>query len=149
MLTRFIGVLRSIANLRLVPQEVRRINDRMGDLRYQSESIARMLANAERDRLLSSDQLANSKRLETFGFKGYSQNDEDGIIQEIFRRIGTTDRKFIEFGTGNGLENNTAYLLCQGWSGLWLDGSMADHQAQTRNFGWAIDKNQLTSYRPF
>ncbi|MDR1709933.1 MAG: hypothetical protein LBS70_09475, partial [Candidatus Accumulibacter sp.] len=31
---------------------------------------------------------ANPKRLEPFGFKVYSQNDEDGIVEEIFRRLG-------------------------------------------------------------
>ncbi len=28
------------------------------------------------------------KSLIPFGFKVYSQNDEDGILQEIFKRIG-------------------------------------------------------------
>jgi hypothetical protein len=62
-----------------------------------------------------------SLRLEGFGFKVYSQCDEDGIIQEIFRRIGTDNRRFIEIGCGDGSENCTAYLLHQGWSGLWID----------------------------
>jgi len=61
--------------------------------------------------------------LERFGYKVYSQNDEDGIIAEIFRRIGTTDRRFVEFGVQNGLESNCHYLLHQGWRGLWIDGS--------------------------
>jgi hypothetical protein len=40
----------------------------------------------------------------------------DGIIKEIFRGIGTTNKHFVEFGVGNGLENNTALLLIKGWS---------------------------------
>jgi hypothetical protein len=32
----------------------------------------------------------------------YSQNNEDGIIAEIFRRIGTENRTFVEFGVGDG-----------------------------------------------
>jgi hypothetical protein len=71
--------------------------------------------------LLAGPEYADPRRLERFGFKGYSQQDEDGILQEIFRRIGTTDRCFIEVGVGDGLENNTLYLLQQGWSGLWID----------------------------
>src|SRR5579864_3695637 len=51
----------------------------------------------------------------------YSQNGEDGIIAEVFRRIGVVDRFFIEIGIGNGLENNTRFLLEQGWQGIWLD----------------------------
>ena len=52
----------------------------------------------------------------------FSQGGEDGAIREIFRRIGESDRTFVELGVGKGLENNTAFLLCQGWSGVWLEG---------------------------
>ncbi len=61
------------------------------------------------------------KSLVRHGFKVYSQTDEDGILQEIFRRIGVAHATFVEFGCGVGTENNTAYLLVQGWSGLWMD----------------------------
>ena len=43
----------------------------------------------------------------------YSQNGEDGIIAEIFARIGTRDRTFVEIGVENGLQNNTRFLLEQ------------------------------------
>ena len=71
--------------------------------------------------LLADERYADPKRLERCGFKVYSQNDEDGIIQEIFRRIGITNRRFVEFGVANGLENNTLSLLVSGWRGLWID----------------------------
>ena len=61
-------------------------------------------------------------RLEHHEFKVYSQNGEDGIIAEIFNRIGITNKSFVEFGVGNGTENNTVFLLCQGWNGLWIEG---------------------------
>ena len=51
-----------------------------------------------------------------------SQNGEDGIIHEIFKRIGTTSKVFVEIGVGDGRENNTAFLLSQGWRGFWFDG---------------------------
>lgn len=51
-----------------------------------------------------------------------SQNGEDGVIAAIFTEIGITNRYFVEFGSGDGSENNTARLLDQGWSGLWMDG---------------------------
>ena len=53
----------------------------------------------------------------------FSQNGEDGIIAEIFNRIGTTDRRFVEIGLGNGLESNTVLLLQQGWKGWWVEAS--------------------------
>ena len=60
-----------------------------------------------------------------FGFKVYSQVDEDGIIQELFRRVPSQklNHTLIEIGCGNGLENNTHYLILQGYRGFWVDGS--------------------------
>jgi hypothetical protein len=59
-----------------------------------------------------------------FGAKSYSQNDEDGIIAEILARvIGRGEMgTFLEFGVGDGLENNTLNLLMSGWRGVWLGG---------------------------
>jgi hypothetical protein len=74
---------------------------------------------------LAKPRYADPRRLIHHGFKVYSQNDEDGIIQEIFKRIGTQDRTFIEFGVSNGNECNTAKLLLEGWRGLWIEGSHA------------------------
>ena len=64
-----------------------------------------------------------------YGWSGYSQNDEDGILQEIFRRIGTSSRRFLEFGAGDCMENTGTYLLLSGWQGRWLeadDGELRD-----------------------
>lgn len=57
------------------------------------------------------------------GKKCFSQHEEDGTIIEIFNRIGTTNKTFVEFGCGDGMENNTYALLFQDWNGLWIDGS--------------------------
>ncbi len=65
----------------------------------------------------------DDKCLIKYGQKIYSQNEEDGIIREIFNRIGTSNKMFVEFGIGDGLENNTLALLLSGWKGLWIDGS--------------------------
>jgi hypothetical protein len=71
-------------------------------------------------------RIKDPRRLEHFGCQIYSQNEEDGIIAEIFRRIGTTNRRFVEFGCGDGTENNTRLLLDQGWCGLWIDGDKSN-----------------------
>ena len=62
-------------------------------------------------------QLQRDKCLARHGFKVYSQNDEDGIIEHIFREVGVKSRHFVEIGVGNGLTNNTLYLLLKGWTG--------------------------------
>jgi hypothetical protein len=51
----------------------------------------------------------------------FSQSNEDEIIADIFARIGTTDRQFVEFGVGKGTQNNTISLLLAGWTGKWFE----------------------------
>ena len=55
-------------------------------------------------------------------FFGFSQNEEDGITIEILKRIGLTSGTFVEFGVGDGTENNTIILLADGWKGSWFGG---------------------------
>jgi hypothetical protein len=55
-----------------------------------------------------------------------SQHGEDGILDAVFRVVGTTNRYCVEFGVGGGRECNTARLVRKlGWSGLWMDGRPA------------------------
>ena len=56
----------------------------------------------------------------------YSQNGEDGIIETIFQKIGTTNQYFVEFGVEDGGECNTRYLRESGWNGLWMDTNYAN-----------------------
>jgi hypothetical protein len=82
-------------------------------------------------------------RLQRHEHKAYSQNGEDGIIAEIFRRIGTTNKYFVEFGVGDGMENNTAFLLLQGWQGAWIEGSTASAIAIRKTFAKMIGEKRL------
>lgn len=90
-----------------------------------------------------------SKYLEPYGFKVYSQNDEDGIISEIFNRIGITNKKFIEFGVQNGLESNCHYLLLKGWTGLWIEGSKKYCNDLKRRFKPALEDGRLKLINAF
>jgi hypothetical protein len=60
------------------------------------------------------------------GGKVFSQVDEDGIIQDICRKLKIANGNFIELGCGKGTENNSHNLLLLGWSGIWIDGSSAN-----------------------
>jgi len=64
-------------------------------------------------------------RLTKYGAKTYSQFDEDGIISEIFNRIGRQSDTFIEIGVGDGSECNSLRLLAEGWHGAWIEGDGA------------------------
>ncbi len=89
------------------------------------------------------------KRLLRHGFKVFSQCDEDGIIQEIFRRVGTTNRTFIEFGVETGIECNTVKLLLDGWRGLWLDGSTTNVANIRTNFSTFFKDGRLQVLEAF
>ena len=72
-------------------------------------------------------QLAANKNLPKFQDTGchfYSQTDEDGFLLFIFSLIGSTNKKVIEIGCGDGIECNSANLIINhGWKGLLLDGN--------------------------
>ncbi|MBR4151918.1 MAG: hypothetical protein IKT98_03075 [Selenomonadaceae bacterium] len=95
------------------------------------------------------ERLKNKKCLEYYGFKVYSQNDEDGIIEEIFNRIGTTNKIFIEFGVENGLECNSHYLLFKNWRGLWIDGGDKHVKKIKEKFAPVIANGQLKVLQAF
>jgi len=88
-------------------------------------------------------------RLERFGRKLYSQFDEDGIIAEIFRRVGVTGRTFVEFGVEDGTECNTLALLLQGWRGLWLEGRVEHVDWIERHFQQERERGLLTVKHAF
>jgi hypothetical protein len=93
---------------------------------------------------LAQPRYADPKRLLRHGFKVYSQHDEDGIIQEIFRRIGTSNRTFVEFGVETGVECNTAKLLIEGWRGLWIEANAQACKSIAAMFDPALRDRSLT-----
>lgn len=100
------------------------------ELRTHRNALSKMRITS----LLSEPRHQDPKSLVKHGFKVYSQTDEDGILQEIFKRIGIGQANFVEFGCGAGIENNTVYLLMQGWSGLWMDSDTRNIESITRTF---------------
>jgi hypothetical protein len=97
-------------------------------LTHRAESIYAILAKQYRERVLAAEKASDPKTITAYGFSGYSQSDEDGILEEIYRRIGTTNRTFVGFGCNTGVENDSVYLLLTGWTGLWMDASEANIQ---------------------
>jgi hypothetical protein len=85
------------------------------------QQLARLQIDQNTRAILNEPKHRDPKCLSHHEYKLFSQNGEDGIIAEIFRRIGTTKKYFVEFGAADGAQNNTALLVRQGWSGLWMD----------------------------
>lgn len=106
-------------------------------------------------------ELAVSGGIADHELQVYSQHGEDGILLWLFSTIGTTDRRFVEFGIEDGRECNTRNLAQHwGWSGLMLDGdpggarAAADFYAalpvtvehemvSPDNIGLILDRHQL------
>jgi len=85
-------------------------------------------AHQQRKKLGFYRQLRRRRRdplnLRNFQRKVTSQNGEDGILAEIFRRIGEGDKLAVEFGIEDGTECCTRDLFeSRGWSGILLEGS--------------------------
>ncbi len=79
----------------------------------------------------------------------YSQNGEDGIIAEIFSRIGTKDKFFVEIGVQDGSECNTRLLLETGWTGVWIEGNPEDAAKAREYFKTFIDQKRLKVIEAF
>jgi len=69
----------------------------------------------------SNERYRDPRRLTSYGAQYWSQNFEDGMVEEIFRRIGIVNKTFVEIGIGDGTETNTTALLSSGWSGWWFE----------------------------
>lgn len=75
--------------------------------------------------------------------QAFSQGPEDGVVAEIFRRIGEGDKRFVEIGVGDGRENTTRLLLMLGWSGIWVEGDAANCAAIRRDFAGPLARGRL------
>src|SRR5438445_5011726 len=85
---------------------------RAGGLR---EQLRRLLPRERRARGLQAGDLRAFER------RVHSQNGEDGIIQEILRRVGTLNGFFVEVGVESGEECNCARLaLAESWHGVFV-----------------------------
>jgi hypothetical protein len=57
-----------------------------------------------------------------FEWKVYSEDGEDGILQGILAKLGTTNKFCVEFGAGDGIGCNTGLLVKNfGWNCLHMD----------------------------
>ena len=88
----------------------------------------------------------DKKNLIPHGFKIFSQSDEDGILNEIFKRIGTTNKKFLEFGV-NSTNNNTTSLLLNAWTGVWLEASNSKVKKIKKKYEAFLKKKKLKIYK--
>lgn len=85
-------------------------------------------------RLLNDDRrIKSSIELLSYGKNVHSQAGEDGILEEVFKRIGATNKWCVEFGAWDGLlYSNTANLIRNhGWKAVMIEGN-AERAAEIR-----------------
>jgi len=107
--------------------------------------------------MLSKQQwLLNSKNINDYEFKIFSQFGDDGIIQYLIKYINIKNELFIEFGVQDYMESNTRFLLMNNnWSGFVMDGSIENMDSlQRQSWYWKynltnkavfIDKDNINS----
>jgi glycosyltransferase involved in cell wall biosynthesis len=130
-----------------------RANERLAGLPEVLETHGRQLAALKHDvqhglyaRRFETDRAALmaraslAERYAADGLAGHelrlsSQNGEDGVLAEIFRRIGVTERFFVEFGIESGREGNAVYLAdVAGWRGLFIEADDDHYEALQQKY---------------
>lgn len=90
------------------------------------------------------------KNLTEYKENVYSQNGEDGVLREVFKRLNITKGQACEFGAWDGRHlSNTWHLLEQGWEGCLIEGDLEkikslnkntkSHNVKTWNIGKFVD----------
>lgn len=130
-------------------EHLKRVLERAYSALLRAESHYLFSVRQRRETQLTKDAETDPLLVTPFGWSGYSQNDEDGIVQEIFRRIGPGSRSFLEFGAGGCLENTGTYLLLSGWKGKWLEAADGEIQDIQNQFGAYIKAGSLSLVKTF
>lgn len=83
----------------------------------------------------------------TWEFSAFSQNGEDGIVEELLQLVTRPNRYFVEIGASDGLENNVSYLAyVKKYSGLMVEGDAelsARAQKHLQHHNWGVDFQTL------
>jgi hypothetical protein len=116
------GLRRTYRNLKLIlGYDAEFMLKRLDYLDRSFRGLARHGLNREYPGLIQASE--PKSEINRHEFKIYSQYGEDGILLYLFSLLGTTNKKFVEFGVNDGRECLTANLSVNfGWSGLLIEG---------------------------
>lgn len=107
----------------------------------QRRYVARMSLACARGAVAAATRQLDPRDPGSWEFSAFSQNGEDGVVDELLRRVVDPTRYFLEIGASDGLENNSAYLaFVRKYSGLMIEGdpelsSEAQRNLQKMNVG--------------
>ena len=84
-----------------------------------SIGIAKGIASSNSRNLKNDDPIS-------WEFSGFSQNGEDGIIQHLLSKLLKKNKFFIEIGSADGIDNNSAWLtIVNKYNGIMVEGDKA------------------------
>jgi len=101
---------------------IRRLYGKMFFWFHDTALVKQLIVEQQNFTFLQTPRAQEPRRLLSAGYTVFSQADEDGILAEIFRRIGSTSKTAVEFGLQHGLESNTLLLAADGWKTWWFEG---------------------------
>ena len=124
-----------------IQKRVHRIEKDLHALVEQHDELTRQLRRLQngidgivRAEYLDADALPYPERLMARRFRLHSQNQEDGILWTLFERIGTTNRRFVELGSGSSGGNAAMFAAECGWTGLMVEGDEGKAAFAARQF---------------
>ena len=116
--------IRKVASLTSNPIQI--LNNAKNEIELLA--IGKMLSNQQ--------YLMESRNINDYEFKIFSQFGDDGIIQYLIKNISIENEVFVEFGVENYLESNTRFLMMNNnWAGFVMDGS-EDAMQSLKNQSW-------------
>ena len=134
---------------------IRRLVERLvylffGDIRNHVVAASYAIWDRYASELVTNNgKYQHEKSLMKHGYRVCSEHNEDGIIREIFERVGVTNKTFVEFGVGDGSVCNSLYLLMTGWRGYWIECNPNAVAKISNNYKWLIGTGHLTVKKSF
>jgi hypothetical protein len=116
--------------LRRIEGQLDQVNKIWQRIRHVEPAVQALL----RERYLAGADLPYPERLLARRFRISSQNQEDGLTLALLLEAGTTNRRFVEIGSGLSGGNSGFLARDLGWTGLMVDGHTAHMEQVARRF---------------
>jgi hypothetical protein len=104
--------------------------------------VSRLNMACARGALSAATRTVDPKKTWTWEFSAFSQNGEDGLIDQLLSTITSPNRYFIEIGASDGLENNSSYLaFVKKYDGIMVEGDPFKAQNAARflqSLNWGV-----------
>src|SRR5882672_476960 len=97
-------------NLASLPSRLGRVPQRLREKYSWVTTLLRVNIALSRAAATSAQRTIDPTNPISWEFCGFSQNQEDGIIDYLCRHLKRSNRYFVEIGSHSGIENNTMWL---------------------------------------